>query len=279
MSDIFQRGIQRTWTVQHYQNSPIHVAGMVLDPNNMRESDPFLVLAEDFFKKGTFDFHPHRGIETVTYVIEGKLEHFDNKAGKGELLPGDVQWMTAGRGVIHIEDPAEGETVHSLQLWVNLPREHKMTEPRYQNLRSQDMPVRKESGALIRIFSGSSGGVQSNTKNYVPVTMVEINLEPGAVVSQDLPGDYNGFIYVLEGKGQFGKSNVDAETGHVLLLEKGEAGQESEVIIRAKEKLRALLYAGRPLNEPIAARGPFVMNTEEELRQAYRDYMDGKFAE
>jgi redox-sensitive bicupin YhaK (pirin superfamily) len=279
MSDIFQRGIQRTWTVQHYQNSPIHVAGMVLDPNNMRESDPFLVLAEDFFKKGTFDFHPHRGIETVTYVIEGKLEHFDNKAGKGELLPGDVQWMTAGRGVIHIEDPAEGETVHSLQLWVNLPREHKMTEPRYQNLRSQDMPVRKESGALIRIFSGSSGGVQSNTKNYVPVTMVEINLEPGAVVSQDLPGDYNGFIYVLEGKGQFGKSNVDAETGHVLLLEKGEAGQESEVIIRAKEKLRVLLYAGRPLNEPIAARGPFVMNTEEELRQAYRDYMDGKFAE
>jgi redox-sensitive bicupin YhaK (pirin superfamily) len=279
MSDIFQRGIQRTWTVQHYQNSPIHVAGMVLDPNNMRESDPFLFLAEDFFKKGTFDFHPHRGIETVTYVIEGKLEHFDNKAGKGELLPGDVQWMTAGRGVIHIEDPAEGETVHSLQLWVNLPREHKMTEPRYQNLRSQDMPVRKESGALIRIFSGSSGGVQSNTKNYVPVTMVEINLEPGAVVSQDLPGDYNGFIYVLEGKGQFGKSNVDAETGHVLLLEKGEAGQESEVIIRAKEKLRVLLYAGRPLNEPIAARGPFVMNTEEELRQAYRDYMDGKFAE
>ena len=160
---MFQRGIERIWTVQHQQHSPIHKAGMVLDPNKMIESDPFLFLAEDFFKKGTFDFHPHRGIETVTYVIEGKLEHQDNKAGRGELEPGDVQWMTAGKGVIHIEDPAEGETVHSLQLWVNLPREHKMAEPRYQNLRAQDMPVREEEGALIRIFSGSSGGIQSTT--------------------------------------------------------------------------------------------------------------------
>jgi redox-sensitive bicupin YhaK (pirin superfamily) len=279
MSEIFQRGIDRVWTVQHHQNSPIHIAGMVLDPNQMKESDPFLFLAEDFFKKGTFDFHPHRGIETVTYVIEGKLEHQDNKAGRGELEPGDVQWMTAGKGVIHIEDPAEGETVHSLQLWVNLPREHKMAEPRYQNLRAKDMPVREEDGVLIRIFSGSSGGIQSTTKNYVPVTMVEINLQPGATVTQDLPGDYNGFMYVLEGKGQFGKSKTEAEKGHVLLLGKGEEGQASEVTITARESLRLLLYAGKPLNEPIVARGPFVMNTEEEIRQAYRDYMDGKFAE
>ncbi|MBT2728979.1 pirin family protein [Bacillus sp. ISL-75] len=279
MSEIFQRGIDRVWTVQHHQNSPIHTAGMVLDPNQMKESDPFLFLAEDFFKKGTFDFHPHRGIETVTYVIEGKLEHQDNKAGRGELEPGDVQWMTAGKGVIHIEDPAEGETVHSLQLWVNLPREHKMAEPRYQNLRAKDMPVREEDGVLIRIFSGSSGGIQSTTKNYVPVTMIEINLQPGATVTQDLPGDYNGFMYVLEGKGQFGKSKTEAEKGHVLLLGKGEAGQTSEVTITARESLRLLLYAGKPLNEPIVARGPFVMNTEEEIRQAYRDYMDGKFAE
>jgi quercetin 2,3-dioxygenase len=279
MSEMFQRGIERVWTVQHQQHSPIHTAGMVLDPSKMKESDPFLFLAEDFFKKGTFDFHPHRGIETVTYVIEGKLEHQDNKAGRGELEPGDVQWMTAGKGVIHIEDPAEGVTVHSLQLWVNLPREHKMAEPRYQNLRAQDMPVRKEEGAFIRIFSGSSGGIQSTTKNYVPVTMVEINLEPGATVSQDLPGDYHGFMYILEGKGQFGKSNTEAEKGHVLLLESGEAGQTSEVIITAEEQLRVLLYAGKPLHEPIVARGPFVMNTEEEIREAYRDYMAGKFAE
>ncbi|MED3563031.1 pirin family protein [Bacillus xiapuensis] len=276
---MIQREIIQTWTVQHHQHSPIHAAGMVLDPAKMQEFDPFLFLAEDFFKKGTFDFHPHRGIETVTYCLEGKLEHEDNKAGKGELGPGDVQWMTAGRGVIHIEDPAEGDTVHSLQLWVNLPREHKMTEPRYQNLRSQDMPVREEASALIRIFSGSSGGIKSATKNYVPVTFVEINLEPGATISQDLPGDYNGFMYVLEGNGLFGKNKVEAEKGQALQLGQAEERQESEVTIQAKEKMRVLLYAGKPLNEPIVARGPFVMNTEEEIRQAYRDYMDGKFGE
>ncbi|OIK09545.1 pirin [Bacillus sp. MUM 116] len=276
---MIQREIIQTWTVQHHQHSPIHTAGMVLDPVKMQEFDPFLFLAEDFFKKGTFDFHPHRGIETVTYVIEGKLDHEDNKAGKGELGPGDVQWMTAGRGVIHIEDPVEGDTVHSLQLWVNLPREHKMTEPRYQNLRSQDMPVREKAGALIRIFSGSSGGIKSATKNYVPVTFVEINLEPGATISQDLPGDYNGFMYVLEGNGLFGKNKVEAEKGQALQLGQAEEGQESEVTIQAKEKMRVLLYAGKPLNEPIVARGPFVMNTEEEIRQAYRDYTDGKFGE
>ncbi|MGG3564165.1 pirin family protein [Neobacillus rhizosphaerae] len=279
MTSIQQRGIERIWTVDHHQNSPIHIAGMVLDPNKMKESDPFLFLAEDWFKKGTFDFHPHRGIETVTYVIEGKLEHQDNKAGKGELEPGDVQWMTAGRGVIHIEDPAEGETVHSLQLWVNLPSEHKMAEPRYQNLRAKDMPFRKEDGALIRIFSGSSGSIQSDTRNYVPVTMVEINVEPGSSVTQDLPGDYNGFMYILEGKGLFGKNHTEAEKGHVLLLEKSNPNQESEISIKAVENLRVLLYAGKPLNEPIVARGPFVMNTEDEIRQAYRDYMAGKFAE
>lgn len=279
MTSIQQRGIERIWTVDHRQNSPIHIAGMVLDPSKMKESDPFLFLAEDWFQKGTFDFHPHRGIETVTYVIDGKLEHQDNKAGKGELGPGDVQWMTAGRGVIHIEDPAEGETVHSLQLWVNLPREHKMAEPRYQNLLAMDMPVRQEDGASIRIFSGSSGGIQSATKNYVPVTMVEINVEPGASVTQDLPGDYNGFMYVLEGKGLFGKNQTEAGKGHVLSLEKASPEDESEITIEAVENLRVLLYAGRPLNEPIVARGPFVMNTEEEIRQAYRDYMAGKFTE
>lgn len=121
-------------------------------------------LAEDIFQQGTFDLHPHRGIETVTYVIDGILEHFDNKNGYGKLKPGDVQWMTAGRGVIHQEDPAPGSTVHSLQLWVNLPSSKKLTAPRYQNLKSADMPVRKEKGALIRIFSGSSKGIQAPTK-------------------------------------------------------------------------------------------------------------------
>lgn len=272
-----QRGIRRIKTVQYQRNSPIHSNGFVLEPGNWQEHDPFLMLAEDFFQKGTFDLHPHRGIETVTYVIEGTLEHFDNKAGEGKLEPGDVQWMTAGRGVIHKEDPAPGSTVHSLQLWINLPSAKKMTEPRYQNLKSADMPVRKEEGATVRVFSGSSRRVKAPTLNHVPVTMVEILLEPGATVSQDLPGSYNGFLYVLEGSGTFGVDGTEGRAGQALFLSAAEGDAESEITLTAKEKLRVLLYAGEPVNEPVVAYGPFVMNTEEEIRQAIRDYQTGKF--
>ncbi len=274
---ILPRDIKQVWQVQSQRISSIHSNGFVLEPGHWREFDPFLMLAEDWFQKGSFDVHPHRGIETVTYVIEGKLEHFDNKGGKDHLLPGDVQWMTAGRGVVHLEDPAEGETVHSLQLWINLPSEQKLCEPRYQNLRSQDMPVRREEGAVIRIFSGSSAGVGSNTKNVVPVTMVELLLEPGATVVQDLPGSYQGFIYVLEGQGTFGYKNTAGGKGEVLWLGSADGNENSEVKIVAREKLRALLYAGEPLREPVVARGPFVMNTEEQIIQAYQDFREGKF--
>lgn len=275
---VFQRDIQRVWTAKKNRISPIHQNSFILEPGHWKEFDPFLMLAEDWFQRGSFDVHPHRGIETVTYVMKGKLEHYDNKtAGKDELLPGDAQWMTAGRGVIHKEDPAAGETVHSLQLWVNLPSGDKMMEPRYQNLRSADMPLRVEEGAMIRVFSGSSSGVTSSTKNVVPITMVELNVEPGAAVKQDLPGSYNGFLYILEGEGLFGRGRTRAGVGQVLWLGSAEDNRNSEVEITAVTKLRALLYAGQPLNEPVVAHGPFVMNTPEQIRQAYEDYRDGKF--
>ncbi len=274
-----QRDITRVWTAEPHQNSAIHAAAMVLEPGQFKACDPFLFLAEDWFQQGTFDVHPHRGIETVTYVIEGKLKHYDNRFGEGELSPGDVQWMTAGHGVIHKEDPEQGSTVHSLQLWVNLPRSHKLTEPRYQNLRSPDMPVRRENGALIRIFSGSSAGIQSNTKNHVPVTMVEINLESGTSIAQDLPGDYNGFLFVLEGRGTFGSNRVEAHKGQALWLGSCEADIASEIAVHANESMRVLLYAGRPLREPVVAYGPFVMNTRTEILQAIEDYRTGKFGE
>lgn len=276
---IHQRHIKNVRTVPFQRNSPIHKSGLVVETGYWGEHDPFLLLAEDWFQKGTFDLHPHRGIETVTYVIEGRLEHFDNKAGEGELLPGDVQWMTAGKGVIHKEEPAEGETVHSLQLWVNLPSDKKLTEPRYQNLRAKDMPIREENGATIRVFSGCSADVKADTKNHVPVTMVEITLEPGAIIAQDLPGDYNGFIYVLEGTGTFGANSLGAEKGQVLWLDAAPEGQDSEVKITANERLKLVLYAGQPVREQVVARGPFVMNTEEQIREAYSDYMNGKFVE
>jgi redox-sensitive bicupin YhaK (pirin superfamily) len=275
---ILQRNISRVWSAGLNRLSPTHSNSLVLEPGNWEEFDPFLMLAEDWFQRGSFDVHPHRGIETVTYVMEGKLEHFDNKTGgKDELLPGDAQWMTAGRGVIHKEDPAPGETVHSLQLWVNLASGDKMTEPRYQNLRSAGMPVRSEEGAKITIFSGSSGGVTAETLNHVPVTMVELELEPGASVTQDLPGSYNGFLFILAGEGTFGSEAVKGTERQVLWMGSGKDGEPSEVTVTAASKLKVLLYAGEPVREPVVARGPFVMNTDEQIRQAYQDFRDGKF--
>lgn len=278
MNTKAQRKIKRTWKVQLKKNSDIHSAGLVLPSGNWEEFDPFLVMAEDIFQKDAFDFHPHRGMETVTYVIDGVLEHSDNKGGSGILNPGDAQWMTAGSGIMHLEAPPENVTVHTLQLWVNLPKANKMATPRYQEILSRNVPVRKEEGVTYRVFSGNSGDVVSTTKNYAPVTMVEIVIDSGHTAYQDLPSGYNGFIYILEGSGVFGENEVKAQKGEVLLLDSvTEKVDASEIIIKADEKLRIIFIAGKPLKEPVVARGPFVMNTEEEMKQAYADFRTGKF--
>lgn len=274
---IVSRGIRSVRDVIIEERSPGHKVGLVIEPTNWEDIDPFLLMAEDYFVRGTFGMHPHRGIETVTYVIDGRLEHVDNNAGEGILEPGDVQWMTAGKGIIHTEEPVVGEVAHVLQLWVNLPSDKKMTESRYQNMRAQDMPVRYEEGATMRVFSGSSQGVFAKTKNHVLVTMVEFTVDAGVTVTQDLPGSYNGFLYIVEGKGTFGKDNTVGEQGQVLWLERGMDDEQTEVTIHATEKLRVLLYAGQPIGEKVVARGPFVMNSEEEIIQAYKDYREGKF--
>jgi redox-sensitive bicupin YhaK (pirin superfamily) len=276
--DRAARAISRVWQVETMPGGGSHLrVGQVLPPGNWAEFDPFLLMMEDWFQQGTFDFHPHRGIETVTYVLEGKLKHEDNHGGHGILGPGDVQWMTAGRGLIHSEDPLPGETVHSFQLWVNLPARHKMTEPRYQDLRSSDMPLREEQGARIRVFSGTSGSVSAPTRNVVPVTFVEIELEAGASVTQQLPGSYNGFVYIMDGKARVGVDETEAAGRHVLWLGAAGGVADSEITIRAVEPVRALLVAGQPLGEPVVARGPFVMNTKEQILQAFEDYQSGKF--
>lgn len=272
-----KRAIASVRNVTLQEHSPIHAAGPVIEPGNWEKYDPFLLMMEDKFQKGAFDVHPHRGIETVTYVIKGAIEHYDSHSGEGGVLgPGDVQWMTAGSGVVHNEVPTEGITAHSLQLWINLPREKKMTSPRYQNLKGSDVPVWEEEGAVIKVFSGSSKGVVSPTLNHVPVTMVEVRMEKGAKVSLDLPGSYKGFIYIIEGSGIFGENGVQGANSQVLELEHGGNG-ESEIAVKAEEPMRFLLYAGDPVKEQVVARGPFVMNTEEEIRTAYREYMNGTF--
>jgi redox-sensitive bicupin YhaK (pirin superfamily) len=279
---VFQRSalridhpeVQQGMTPQH-RVRPLMPAAMRGD---WAAVDPFLALMEDWFPRGVFGKHPHRGIETVTYVIDGRIDHYDNQGHEGAILPGDAQWMTAGRGLIHNEIPAEGDTVHSLQLWVNLPAAEKMTAPRYQDLVGEDMPARREPGAEIRVFSGASGGVSAATKNYVPVTMVEFRLDAGASVRQDLPADYNALIVVLEGDGRLGAERTEVKPGDVAWLTRGEDAALSEVQLAAGDKpLRALLYAGRPLHEPVVARGPFVMNSEAEIEQAFADYRAGRF--
>jgi redox-sensitive bicupin YhaK (pirin superfamily) len=276
--NIKSREIKKVWTVNEQKISNIHTAGPVLAPGPWQDYDPFLLLMEDKFEKGAFDVHPHRGIETITYIIDGRIQHYDNATGAGGILEkGDLQFMTAGRGVIHNESPLDGEKVHLLQLWVNLPRKYKMVKPRYQNMHAKDMPVRQENGALIRVYSGSSGDIVSNTLNYAPVTFVEMALEKGASIIQDLPDTYNGYIYVLEGSGTFGENRVEAKKGQAMWLGSSEDSKLNGIHVSANEKLRVILFAGEPLREPVVAHGPFVMNTEEEIRQAYRDYHEGKF--
>jgi redox-sensitive bicupin YhaK (pirin superfamily) len=258
--------------------TPQHRIRPLVRPADPGETDPFLVLMEDWFPRGVFDRHPHRGMETVTYVIEGQLDHYDSYGNEGSILPGNVQWMTAGRGLVHLEQPAENVTVHSLQLWVNLPAADKMVKPSAQNLVGADMPVRREPGALIRVFSGKSGDVVASTRNYAAVTMLEIQLEPGAHVREELPADYTAFIVVLEGDALISGEKTPVRAGDVVWLTRSDDGGISEVeIVGGAAPLRALLYAGRPLHEPIVAQGPFVMNSEEQIRQAYLDYRAGRF--
>ena len=263
--------------------TPEHRVRPLIPSGDPKATDPFLLLMEDWFPRGVFDEHPHRGMETVTYVIDGRLDHYDNYGNEGSILPGNVQWMTAGRGIIHLEQPADGVTVHSLQLWVNLPAAYKMVEPRTQNLVSADLPLRREQGAEIRVFSGTSGDVISPTKNYTPVTMLEVRLEAGARIRQELPADYNAFIVVLEGDGLIRDNQSPVRLGDVVWLTRTDEDSLSEMSISevsiagGTAPLRVLLYAGRPLREPVVARGPFVMNTEAQLRQASIDYREGRF--
>jgi quercetin 2,3-dioxygenase len=251
--------------------SDTHRVRALVPPGDWAGSDPFLLLMEDWFPDGVFDRHPHRGIETVTYVIDGAIEHYDNHGNTGRINPGDALWLTAGRGLIHDEKPADGGTAHILQLWVNLPGDAKLVPARFQELRADAVPVRREPGAVVRVFSGASGGVTAPTRNYAPVTMVEIRLQPGARVEQDLPADYNGFIVMLDGGGEIGASATEVGAGDVAWLTHS-AGASAVTFAPGDQGARALLFAGKPLREPVAARGPFVMNTEDELRAGFAEF-------
>lgn len=264
---------------------------IVLEPRRWTDSDPFLLMAEDWFSTNGFDWHPHRGIETITVVLEGELEHQDNHGGHGILKPGDIQWMTAGRGIIHREMAYRKQPVHALQLWLNLPAENKMVEPRYQDLSGEKVPVWQDSGVEVRVFSGRSSNIDglSGVSRYVPVTMLDVRLgdditsnssggDDETFFTQELPAGDEGFVYVLSGRGQFSSDGTSVGAGQVGHLAHTKVMDgPTKLNVTTKEPMRFFLWTGRPLRQPVVARGPFVMNTEKQISEAFSDYRAGLF--
>jgi redox-sensitive bicupin YhaK (pirin superfamily) len=244
---------------------------LVIGAEGWEMTSPFLFLSEDWFgaPKG-FEEHPHRGMQTVTVVLEGALEHRDHTGAHGILRAGDVQWMTAGHGVLHSEKPYGAETAHTLQLWLNLPARMKMIPARYQDQRLADVPARKVVGGEIKVYAGRSGDVSHPHGSDYPMSLLDIRLRPGAKLSQEVATQDRGFVYVLEGQALIG--GREAEKGNVAWFEPGPGELEME----SRTQFRGLLFAGEPIREPAVAYGPFVMNTPQEIQQAFLDYQAGR---
>jgi redox-sensitive bicupin YhaK (pirin superfamily) len=261
-------------------------------PNNLlSEFDPFLLLDEigptDLIpgKQKGFPDHPHRGFETVTYLLEGKFEHKDSQGHTGIINSGDVQWMTAGSGVIHSELPEKefskyGGKLHGFQLWVNLPKSNKMMKPRYQEIPRSKIPtVTTEDGnVIVKLIAGESLGSKAVVDTITPIMYMHFKLESGSSIVQPIPKEYNVFAYIIKGKGIVERKNNNKiiERGNLVIFDK----YGKEVYIKAvkdsKIPLELLLIGGIRIREPIARYGPFVMNTQQEIYEAIEDYRNGQ---
>jgi redox-sensitive bicupin YhaK (pirin superfamily) len=237
--------------------------------------------------KGT-PWHPHRGFETVTYIIDGTFDHRDSHGGGGTITNGDTQWMTAGSGLLHIEAPPEwlvqsGGLFHGIQLWVNLPRDAKMNTPKYQDLRSREVALLSspDGVALVRVIAGSVAGHEGPGSTYTPMTLVHATVEPGAQLELPWEVEHNALVYVLNGEGTVGTEKRPIRTGQTAVMGAGDfltvaasGTQESR-----SPKLDVIVVGGRPIREPLAWAGPFVMNTKAEVLEAYQDYQRGSFGQ
>ncbi len=234
--------------------------------------------------KGT-PWHPHRGFETVTYMIDGTFQHRDSIGGGGLITNGDTQWMTAGAGILHIEAPPEalvasGGLFHGIQLWVNLPRADKMIAPRYQDIGANQATLvsSPDGGALLRLIAGEVGDQAGPGSTHSPMAMVHATVSPGARVEIPWPADFNALVYVLAGDGTVGEPSRPVTTGQLAVF-----GDGGSVVVGAASRqsapspsLDVLVLGGRPIREPVFAYGPFVMNTRAEVAQAFEDYQAGK---
>lgn len=253
----------------------------VIGGAELPDLDPFLLLDEfgsdsaDDYIAG-FPDHPHRGFETVTYMLDGRMRHRDNQGNSGLLGPGSIQWMTAGRGIVHSEMPEQEEgLMRGFQLWVNLPASDKMTDPRYQDIAANDIPeVEIDDEVRVRVLSGQFNDVTGPVAGVaVQPLYLDIELPASANVSPVLPENHAAFLYVFEGGLVAGDTKKDVQKHELAVL-----GPGTEVPLTASgEGARAILVAGRPLGEPVARYGPFVMNTPEEIQQAFADFSAGRF--
>lgn len=251
----------------------------VIGYNDTQDFDPFLMLdafdstnPEDYVKG--FPWHPHRGIETITYLIRGDIAHGDSLGNKGRILDGECQWMTAGSGILHQEMPQASERMLGTQLWLNLPAKDKMTEPKYNDIVRENVPTVAEEGLNIRIVSGNYKGTDGAFRGeYADALYLDAEMAPGAEWLLETDPEATLFIYIVQGAGFFGPSGEGVAEKHAVLFEKGNA-------FRAKASeagARIFLMAAKPLGEPIAWGGPIVMNTREELDLAFRELQEGTF--
>lgn len=247
--------------------------------------DPFLLVDE----MGPVDYppgkavgapdHPHRGFETVTYLLEGGMEHEDSFGHRGSLRPGDVQWMTAGKGVIHSEMPsqemlASGGRMHGFQIWINLPRSLKMAQPRYQEYAAAQLPYVEAGGVRVRVIAGEYAGRRSPVETTAPASMLHVRLDPGAQSSFVIAPGSNAIVHAVHGSAGVNGSHLDEHFAALF-----EPAPPSLEVMAAGDGFEAMVLAGVPLREPVARYGPFVMNTADELQQAFDDFQNGRFGE
>jgi redox-sensitive bicupin YhaK (pirin superfamily) len=256
-----------------------HTAVSVVDPNEFPRNDPFIVLMDDRIDlepgREAGSAHPHGGFETVTFVVEGELRDRD----EGTLRTGDVLWMTAGSGVIHNENVVPLAKSRILQLWLTLPQDARWSAPRFERIARDDAPVRRESGAEARVYSGKSGSVRGTAHNYVPVTLIDLQLQPDARFEQELPDSYNGFLYVLEGSVSVGADRTRLSEGQVGWLAGALANTSNGGSLRITAGAggaRLMLYAGERQGVPIVMHGPFVGDNREDIRRLSDLYRSGK---
>ncbi|MEV0588996.1 pirin family protein [Nonomuraea sp. NPDC050310] len=273
---------------------PVRKALATIKPSYL---DPFVMMDQmgevDYAPgepKGT-PWHPHRGFETVTYMIDGTFDHQDSHGGGGTITNGDTQWMTAGSGILHIEAPPEwlvtqGGLFHGIQLWVNLPAKDKMLAPKYQDIRANNVVLLSSSdgGALVRLIAGDVAGHAGPGATHTPITLLHASVSPGAKLTLPWRKDFNALAYVLSGKGSAGAEKAPVTAGQLAVFEgfgnRPGLATEAETITltaSAKSPLEVIVLGGEPIGEPVAHYGPFVMNTREELVQAFEDYQSGRF--